>query len=56
LKRCCISSALIVLNELEVFPETATDSVALSGAIPGTGIPEGETSLIEALDLSLIHI
>jgi hypothetical protein len=25
----------------ELFPETETDSVAISGAIPGTGIPDG---------------
>jgi len=40
------------LKELEVLPETATDSVALFGAMPGTGIPESTTSLMPLLAAS----
>jgi hypothetical protein len=43
----------MALKELEVLPETATDSVALPGAIPGTGMPEGAMSLIELLPEAL---
>ena len=44
LNRCCISVLLIPAKGLELLPEMAMDSVALSGAIPGTGIPAGTMS------------
>ena len=48
LMRCSNSGPLIELNGFVVLPETAIDSVALLGSIPGTGIPEGTMSAIEA--------
>ncbi len=42
----------IELRGFDVLPETAMDSVALFGSIPGTGIPEGTTSLMELLPAS----
>jgi hypothetical protein len=34
------------IHRIELFPETAMDSVAPFGSIPGTGMPDGTTSLI----------
>jgi hypothetical protein len=48
LMRCCNSSPLIPLNEFDALPEIEIDSVALLGSIPGTGMPEGTTSLLGA--------